>query len=192
VEQKIYTIDEIRARFEQKRKALSCCCDARRIADEFLGNELSELRRTVRRPNVLCLENLDYGVPSIAGGWDLVYSTGLLTGLPLIAARQVLKTALFRVKPGGRMIVANLLADARLTRCPSCRINTITGRTEFQMVELTQDLRPDLVGGQLVFKDEAGLNVYLELHKSTLCPAAGGDETEADRASLECVIRTAV
>lgn len=87
--------------------------------------------------------------------------------------------------------MANLLADAPLIRCPSCRINTITGGTEFQMVELAQGLRPDLVGGQLVFKDQAGLNVYLELHKSTLS-AALGDENEADRASLECVIRTAV
>lgn len=141
--------------------------------------------------NVLCLENLDHGVPSIAGGWDLIYSTGLLTGLPWVAARQILRTALFRLKPGGRLIFANVQADAHVIRCAACRRNSISGRTEFQMIELAAGLRPDVVAAQLVYSDGCGMNTFLELHKDT-AGLPQSSEHVTDGAFLERAIRSAV
>jgi hypothetical protein len=115
---------------------------------------------------VLCLETLEDSVPLVPGGWDLIFATGFFATLPDCAARQVLKHAVGRLCPGGRLLIANVRPEVKLARCPLCRKAGTNHRGEIEMIDLAKDLLLDSVTGQLIFRDRAGLNVYLELHKT--------------------------
>lgn len=157
----IFEIDQLRA--SRKR---GCYCDAARAGREYFAGELGELRRTMPRPEVLCLESLEGGIPAVRCGWDFVYSAGLFTALPAVAARQVVKTVVSRLKPGGRLLIANIRADVHVERCPRCQEMAQNHRTELEMVDLAGDVPLNTVTGQVIFPDRTGLNVCLELHKS--------------------------
>lgn len=161
MEQNIYRIDESEA-----RKKLSCYCAAMRAGQEFFAKEVHELRGFVRRPYILLLDALDYGVPSSPHGWDFIYSPGLLTGLPPVAARQVLKLATSRLKTGGRLLFANVCSNEQARACRGCGWSGRNYRTELDMAELTLDIPDHLISGQAVFSDNSGLLVCLELYKA--------------------------
>ncbi len=158
--QKIYRIDEFKA------QKLSCYCAAMCAGQEFFAKEVRELRRAVARPYILLLDSLDYGVPSSPHGWDLIYSPGLLTGLPQVAARQVLKLATSRLKTGGRLLVANVCLKEQAQACRGCALSGRNYRSELDMAELTLDIPNHLIGGQAIFRDDSGLIVCLELYKA--------------------------
>lgn len=187
--QNILNIDDLRTELARRHHAAACCCDAARLAHQVLAQELADLRRTVAKPEVLCLENLECGVPEGGRGWDFIYSSGLLASLPAVAAEQVVKAAVNRLNPGGRLIFANILFDAPLHLCRRCRAVARNYRTEPEMVALAAGLSTELVTGQTVFIDHARVNVFLELNKTTV--AAGNCQARA-ALSLECVVRPAV
>ncbi len=178
MEQKIYRIDEFKA-----RRKLSCYCAAMRAGQEFFAKEVHELRRSVPKPFILLLDSLNYGVPSSPQGWDFIYAPDLLTGLPPVAARQVLKLATSRLKTGGRLLFANVCFNEQAEACRGCGWSGRNYRTELDMAELALDIPDHLIDGQVVFRDDSGLIVCLELYK--------GVQSKA-RVNLERVIGPAV
>ena len=161
MEQKIYPIDEFRA-----RKKVSCYCAARRAGQEYFAYQVDELRRAVQKPFILLLDSLEYGVPSCRHGWDLIYSPDLLTGLPSVAARQVLKLAISRLKTGGRLLFANVSFNQQAQACSGCGWSSRNYRSELDLADLTLDIPDNSIGGQAVFRDDSGLLVCLELYKA--------------------------
>ncbi len=127
---------------------------------------MCELRRSVPKPFILLLDSLDYGIPSSAHGWDFIYSPDLLTGLPLVAARQVLRLATSRLKAGGRLLVANVCFNEQVQACRACGCSGRNYRSELEMAELTLDIPDQLIDGQAIFRDDSGLLVCLELYKA--------------------------
>lgn len=184
MERKVVQIDEFKARRTQRKPLAACYCDAVRAADELMTWERAELRRRERKPEMLRLESLEAGVPVVAGGWDLVCSATVLAGLPAVAARQVVKAIVARLSPGGRVLLSSVAADALLGECPYCRGAGRVRRIEADMVELAAAVSLNAVGGQLVYRDFAGLNVYLELHKS-----ASGAEVRHPLQMVRCLER---
>jgi hypothetical protein len=162
----IVDIEKRRSSATGNLQRLSCYCDAARMAREHFGGQLRELHCTVSKPRVLCLERLEGGIPAIPGGWELIYSTGLFTNLPESAARQVLKSAVARLAPGGRLLIANVRSGRRLDSCPHCRTTGNGHRDEIDMIAMASELPSESASGQLISRDDAGLNVYLELHRS--------------------------
>ena len=162
----ILDIREIRAARAQTQNSTRCYCDAARAAREYFSRQLTKLYSLVSKPRVLCLDTLEEGVPVVPGGWNFVYSASLFSSLPESAARQVVKSALSRLAPGGWLLIANVRSEICLDRCPLCLQSGSTQRGETSMIDLTKDLPLDAVTAQLVFRDRLGLNVYLELHKN--------------------------
>ena len=151
--------------------------------------ERADLRRRERSADVLRLGSLEAGVPQNAGGWDLVCSSKVLAGLPAVAARQVVRAVVARLKPGGRVLLSSVAADAAIGECPYCRGAGRVRRIETDMIELASAVSPSVVGGHLIYRDAAGLNVFLELHKS-----AGGAQARHQQPVhfLERVVSAAV
>ncbi len=166
---KIYRIDEFRVETGVGSKP-PCPCDAVQIGRDLLAREVMETRRTIGQPFILRLENLDHGVPTSAQGWDLIYSIELLSSLSLPAARQLLKTATQRLKPGGRLLFGNVSPQAGLLSCRESPGQNF--RSEIEMAKLTQQIPEATIAGQTVFRDETGLNVFLEVYKTPLLQRA--------------------
>ena len=167
---KIYQIGDYRGRLNLTARANAhhCYCEALRRRQEFFTAELRDTQVGGRWLNILRLESLESGVPespaSSASGWDLIYSSELLTGLPAIAARQVIRIAAGKLNPGGRLLLANISLNTQIRQCCHCSGHGQTFRSELEMAELTRDIPHLLESGQAIFRDCAGLNVYLELH----------------------------
>ena len=166
VQRKVIQIDEFRARQKRATNLMACYCDAVRAADELMAREVAELRRRETQPSVLRLESLDAGFPVRGDGWDFVYSANLLAGLPAVAARQVVKAVMAQLKPGGRLLLSNVSADARVGECSGCKGSGKVGRIESDMIELGAVVSPSLAGGHFVYRDGGELNVYLEINRS--------------------------
>ncbi|HLH01242.1 MAG TPA: hypothetical protein VKX25_00600 [Bryobacteraceae bacterium] len=162
----ILEFSQLRAGRSQTNETVCCYCDAARTAREHFAGQLKDLYRTSSKPRVLCLETLEGGIPAIPGGWDLIYSASFFNSLPNPAARQVVKSAVARLGPSGRLLIANVRPEVRLERCPLCQKSGSIHRGEIAMIELAKDLPADSVTGQLIFRDRLGLNTYLELHKN--------------------------
>jgi len=158
----IFNIEEYRHR---SRRAASCYCEAVKLARETVAAELHELYRAAERPRILALESLDAGIPAAESGWDLIHSAELLNSLPAAAAMPVIKTAMSRLKPEGRLFMANLTAKARFEACPACRHKAKNYRNETEMSDLAGGLAEHFLTGQAIFRDPSGLNVFLEVYK---------------------------
>ncbi|HEX4165544.1 MAG TPA: hypothetical protein VHZ55_08720 [Bryobacteraceae bacterium] len=175
---KIYQIGDYRGRLNlaARNQNERCYCEALRCRQEFFTAELRESQVPRRWPNILRLESLEAGIPETPApssqGWDLIYSSELLTSLPTIAARQVVRIAASKLNPGGRLLLANVSLNTHVRQCCQCHGHGQTFRSELEMAELTRDLPDVLQTGQAIFRDYPGLNVYLELHKSTELRAA--------------------
>ncbi len=166
-----------------------CYCHATRAVQEFFRKEVQALRRSMAKPFILLLDSLDYGVPSSPQGWDLIYSPDLITGLPQVAARQVLKLATSRLKAGGRLLVANACLSELVRPCGACASSGRNYRTELELAELTLDIPDHVIDGQAIFRDDSGLIVCLELYKARPHPNAPRYDAPVN---LEGVIGTAV
>ncbi len=175
--QKIFQIDEYKSGLNRRKEKLSCYCAAMRAGQEFFAKEVHDLRRCMPKPSILLLDSLDYGVPSSPQGWDFIYSPNLLAGLPLIAARQVLRLAISRLKAGGRLLVANVCCGEPGKAWRGCAFSGRNYRTELDMADLTLDIPDQLIDGQAVFRDDSGLLVCLELYKA----APSRDQVESDQ-----------
>ena len=154
-------------------KMASCYCHAEQIGENFISKELEEFRRAVDQPAVLdldsCNETALRDLGESSGAWDMIYSTRLLSRLRTPAARRVVKRAASRLKPGGRLLLANFSRDAQAQGCRICSHLGINFRTELDIAELTRSIPEPIFAGQAVFSDESKLNVYLELHVRTVC-----------------------
>jgi hypothetical protein len=147
-----------------------CSCGATRAKQDFLSKELRDLKSEYRRRSILRLEDLQYsfspGVRTRNPQWDYIYSSGLLATLPHAAAKQVVRKATSSLKPGGRLLFANVTFKPGENRCDTCASQQRVHRTEYDMADLAQAVPDRLVSGQAVFRDPSGLNVYLELYRS--------------------------
>ena len=168
--QNVYQIGDYKAHPRGGAALRHCYCDAGRYRQDFFTNEMSALHAERRSQAILRLECLDYGVPlsGVPGesGWDLIYSTELMSELPVAAARQVVRIAASRLRPGGRLLLANVSLNNRFRECPDCAKQVQAYRSETEMAELADILSSDsLFTGQAVFRDPQGLNVYLEVYR---------------------------
>ncbi|MDQ2710994.1 MAG: class I SAM-dependent methyltransferase [Acidobacteriota bacterium] len=168
----VYGIDEFRAAQRAKRRDLIYCyCDAPQVALDFILREVEEFRGTAGCPVVWELDARngrplqDLGKHS--GGWDVIYSSNLLSGLCMRAAQQAVRKAVSRLRPGGRLLLSNVSLNAKVQACCVCSHPGMHFRTELELAELTRDIPERTFTGQAVFSDEFGLNAYLELHKRT-------------------------
>ena len=170
---KIYQIGDYRDRFSRVgRVALQrCYCDAVRYRQELFASELRGLEPKRRSFSILRLEDLESGIPDNPSrthpGWDFIYSSELLSSLPAVAARQVIRSAAAKLNPGGRLLLANVSLNAQVRQCYLCHAEGQTYRTELELAELTRDIPEIANAGQAIFRDLQGLNVYLELHRAT-------------------------
>ena len=168
--QNVYQIGDYRAHARPGAALRHCYCDAARYRQEFFTREISALHAERRSQAILRLECLEYGVPlsGVPGesGWDLIYSTELLSDLPLAAARQVVRISASRLRPGGRLLLANVSLHNRFRECPDCAKQAQAYRSELEMAELGHSLADGLFTGQTVFRDPQGMNVYLEIYRS--------------------------
>jgi hypothetical protein len=163
---KIYRIDDYRP--------TRCYCDAAKARKNFFAAELAVLARGASP--VLHLD--DEGWRSIAskvGQWSVIYSSDLLSGLRLKSAQQFVKKAASALSPGGCLILANVALHDNVSACRSCAIPAKIYRTEGQMAELATGVPDEVIAGQSVFRDNSGLNVYLELHKSPTATTRTGN-----------------
>ena len=169
--QNVYQIGDYRAQARVGRAFRRCYCDAVRYRQEFFTAEIGGLHSERKSQAILRLESLEYGVPlsGVPGesGWDLIYSTELLSELPLAAARQVVRIAASRLRPGGRLLLANVSLNTRFQECPDCAKQAQAYRSEWEMAELTHGLSEVPYTGQAIFRDPQGMNVYLEIYRST-------------------------
>ena len=161
---KLYRIEDYRKRWAASREPACTSRRPVRAVYAVLAKELAELRRTTPKPLVLSLQNLEAGVPFTDAGWDFIFSTELLSTLPSVAACQVVKTAVARLKPGGRLLLTNRAAGPNQ-------------RDEEAMARLAASVPSTEIGGLAVFRDASGLNVFLELHRS--CAGRRGEDAES-------------
>ena len=176
----IYNIRYLRTRLE--RQEPQCYCHAALASRRFLDQELSALRNEYSHPKILCL---DFLVPpnrtntssstysGTAANWDFIYSCELLGRIPDVAAKQAVKAAWSCLKPGGRLLLANTNLTDHISVCSKCASAGRAYRTELELAELAKDLPHTLLAGKVVFRDDSGLNAYLELSKSN--PRRGPD-----------------
>ncbi len=161
--------DERRA-VREKSGRKNCHCAAAQARQMLFSQEVEQTRADSASAHMLCLEDLNCRVAgehwSGTPKWDLIYSSDLLSSLPKVAARQVLKTAAAVLKPGGRLLFANAAQYADFPACHFCSASKIY-RTELDMAELACHIPDDQIAGQAVFYDDARLNLYLEIHRRT-------------------------
>ncbi len=168
---RIYQIGDYRGRLHPLARPVRqhCYCEALHSRQEFFAAELRDLHFAGVWPHILRLESLESGIPanpSPAGsGWDLIYSSELLTGLPAIAARQVIRIASSKLNPGGRLLFANVSLNTQVRQCCECGGPGQTYRSALELAGLTRDIPGFSNTGQAVFLDNSGLNAYLELYR---------------------------
>ena len=147
-----------------------CSCGATRAREKFLSKELGDLESESRRNRILRLEDLHYSLSETLGTcspqWDYIYSSGLLATLPQAAAKQVVRKTASSLKPGGRLLFANLSLKSGGISCDTCASQQRVRRTEYDMADLTNAVPGRLISGQAIFRDPSGLNVYLELYRN--------------------------
>jgi hypothetical protein len=136
----------------------------------FVQNQVRELKNGWPRAEVVRLEDF---LGDRANGhrfWDFIYSANLLTAQPDIAARQIIRASAYRLKPGGRLLLASQILNPRTRACAFCREAGTIYRTELELAELTYGLSIHHFPDQVIFRDTPGNNVYLELYRA---PEAG-------------------
>jgi hypothetical protein len=147
-----------------------CSCGATPARQDFLSKELGDLKSESRRRAILRLEDLQYaflkGARTRSPQWDYIYSGGLLATLPQAAAKQVVRKTASSLRPGGRLLFANVTLKTGENPCDACSSQQRVHRTEHDMADLTHAVPDRLVSGQAVFCDSSGLNVYLELYRN--------------------------
>ncbi len=146
-----------------------CRCGTAQARQNFFSKELADLESDPRHRRILRLEDLANCFPERTGKrdvqWDYIYSSGLLTTLPQVAAMQVVRKAVSCLKPGGHSIFANITFKPGDPACSACACRRWIYRTEYDMADLVRAVPDEMVSGQAVFRDASGLNVYLELHR---------------------------
>jgi hypothetical protein len=163
---RIFQIEDFRRNAELREQ---CSCGAARDRQEFFSRELADLESGDSHRNILSLEDLHDCFPNRTRKrtqqWDYIYSGGLLATLPQVAARQVVRKATSCLKRGGHALFANITFRPGESACSACACRRWIYRTEYDMTDLARGVPDDIVSGQAVFRDAAGLNVYLELYR---------------------------
>lgn len=148
-----------------------CSCGATGARQDFFSKELGDFKSEFRGRGILRLEELQYSLSEAVGTrspqWDYIYSSNLLATLPQAAAKQVVRKTASSLKPGGRLLFANLTLKPGAISCDTCASQQRVLRTEYDMADLTSAVPGRLISGQAVFRDPSGLNVYLELYRSS-------------------------
>ena len=97
--------------------------------------------------------------------YELIYSAELLTSLGDLAARQAIASAVGLLKPGGRLLVTNVMPNRERLECSACMGTCWNYRCEEDLAQLAADVPTHEIAGQIVFPDDSGSNACLELHK---------------------------
>jgi hypothetical protein len=142
-----------------------CQCAAALERQNSIQREIRDLGNTRLGAQVVSLEDFLEDPANSRRFWDLIYSASLLTAVPDVAAKQIVRAAAYRLKPGGYLLLANPILDSRSRLCDTCRDAGTIYRTESELAELTQELPIDRFSNQVIFREASGNNVYLELHR---------------------------
>ncbi len=170
----IYNIEDLRNRL-QTGEAEACYCRAVLGSRGFFDQELIAIQEAFPHSRILCLDSLvfpeKHGLLQVsyapsARNWDFIYSSDLLGRLPDPAAKQAVKAAWSGLRPGGRLLLANTCLADHISACPKCASPGRAYRTELELAEIVKDFPDTMLAGKAVFRDDTGLNVYLELSKA--------------------------
>jgi hypothetical protein len=142
-----------------------CRCAAALDRQNSIQREIRDLKNTRPGAQVLSLEDFLGDPANPRRFWDLIYSASLLTAVPDLAAKQIIRAAAYRLKPGGYLLLANPILDSRLRLCDTCRDAGTIYRTESELAGLTQELSIDHFSDQIIFRGASENNVYLELYR---------------------------
>jgi len=163
------------SRFPEQR----CRCAVALERENFIQNEIRELKSGCSRAQVVSLEDFLGDPAKPRQFWDLIYSASLLAELPDVAAKQIIRVAAYRLKPGGYLLLANQTLNSRTRSCATCRDAGTIYRTEFELAGLTQKLSTDHFPDQVIFRDPARNNTYLELYRRPQIEPVSRDNTTA-------------
>ncbi len=161
----VYPIEKFRFTREARLTGqVGCYCKAMETGRERLQKEIGATRGAFPWAAIRNLDG-DFWTQRRAADCDLVYSLEILGSLPEVAARQVLKAAFEYLKPGGRLLFANVCLGAKVGLCDTCIRQTRNYRNEFEMAALTRNIPDHAIQSQIVYRDAAGQNLFLEVQK---------------------------
>jgi len=99
-------------------------------------------------------------------GFDLVYAPTLLDNLPDMQARRLVELMFSMVRPGGRVLLVNagdVLSD---TAYREAFLDwTVNGRSETELLALTNGIPSRLIGQVRLYRDEYGISNFVELFR---------------------------
>ncbi|MCA9153451.1 MAG: class I SAM-dependent methyltransferase [Pirellulaceae bacterium] len=100
------------------------------------------------------------------GHFDMVYSTGLFDYLQQKIGQRLAENMFEMVKPGGRMLIANVLPNIRDVGYMESYMDwTLIPRTRKDMIDLTSNIPEPLIRDVRVFSEENVNIIFLELTK---------------------------
>jgi hypothetical protein len=146
-------------------RALRCRCAQALDRQDLIQNEIRKLKSAYPQARAVSLEDFLEDPANSQQFWDLIYSTSLLAEMPDVAARQIIKAAAYRLKPGGHLLLANPTIDQPANACTTCRGVGTNYRTEFELAGLTSQLSIDHFSDQVVFRGASRNIIYLELYR---------------------------
>lgn len=101
------------------------------------------------------------------GRFDLIYSAGLYDYIWQGAAKQLTSYAFAMLKPGGRLLIANVTPEEPDSGYMEAIMDWwLIYRTEKQLASLAEQIPPSEIGGCRVFRDSTGCVAFLELVRS--------------------------
>jgi hypothetical protein len=142
-----------------------CRCAVALDRQNSIQLEIRDLKNARLGAQVVSLEDFLGDPANPRRFWDLIYSASLLAAVPDVAAKQIIRAAAYRLKPGGYLLLANPILDSPSRLCDTCRDAGTIYRTESELAGLTQELPTNYFSDQVIFREASGNNVYLELHR---------------------------
>jgi len=99
-------------------------------------------------------------------GFDLVYAPTLLDNLPDMEARRIAELMFSMVRPGGRVLLVNAGDALSDTAYREAFLDwTVKGRSETELVALTNAIPSRLIGQVRLYRDEYGISNFVELFR---------------------------
>lgn len=96
------------------------------------------------------------------GLFDFIYAPNLLNGIGDPQAKRALARLASVLKPNGKLLVTNYSPEAADSEYPIARSSL---RSAEQLGSLTDRIPDDCFTGQVVWQDDSGLLVFLEVHR---------------------------
>jgi SAM-dependent methyltransferase len=129
-------------------------------AKRLFDTEISETSRVTAQPSIVALGS--HALP--AGSFDLIYTAERLNLCCDDEARAWLKASSRLLRPGGRLIAANLTPNGRDAAYLEARWNLRPFyRDEHSLAHLASSLCDKRLRGHAVFRDDTGAMAFLEI-----------------------------